>query len=83
MIFADFAEPIRYTEAEAKKLAQLAQIRLRADGGDRKAKAQISQLARQLKTLQRQAVRGNTRAARQAQVLEESGLLAPSQTFTL
>ena len=36
---------------------------------------------RQLSALQKQARRGNTRAARTARVLEESGLFNPSQNF--
>ena len=84
MIFAEADdEGFRYTEAEAAMIGRLAQVRARADGGNRKAKAQIAQVARQLATLTAQARRGNARAKRAAQVLRESGLLVTSQTFAM
>jgi hypothetical protein len=86
MIFADANDNegglIHYTEAEAAMIGRLALVRARADRGDRKAKAQIATLSRQLAALKRQAKR-NARAARAARVLEESGLLVSSQTFTM
>jgi hypothetical protein len=79
----DENEPFRYTEAEAAMVARLAEVKVAADNGNRKAKAQIAKVLRQLAALQKLAKRGNARAARQAQVLEESGILAPSQTFAM
>lgn len=76
-------EPFRYTEAEAAFIGRLALVKASADAGNRKAKAKIAAVLRQLAVLQKQAKRGNARAARQAQVLEESGILAPSQTFAM
>ena len=75
--------PFRYTEAEAAFIGRLALVKASADAGNRKAKAKIAAVLRQLAALQKQAKRGNARAARQAQVLEESGILAPSQTFAM
>lgn len=83
MQFADNDEPFRYTEAEAIMVSKLAEVKVLADAGNRKAKAKIAAVLRQLAVLQKQAKRGNARAARQAQVLEESGILAPSQTFAM
>jgi hypothetical protein len=88
MIFADSNDdegptPFRYTEAEAALVGRLADVRVRADGGDKRAKAQIAKLTRQLAALEAQARRGNVRAARAAQVLRESGLLVSSQTFAM
>jgi hypothetical protein len=77
------SDPIRYTELEAALVNRLAQVRVRADAGDRRAKAQIAQMVRQLAVLTKQAKRGNARAARMAQVLQESGLLVSSQTFAM
>jgi hypothetical protein len=78
-----FADPIRYTETEAAMIGRLAQVRALADAGNRRAKAQIAQVARQMAAFQKQAKRGNAKAARAAQVLEESGLLVSSQTFAM
>jgi hypothetical protein len=78
-----FADPIYYTEAEAAMIGRLAQVRARADAGDRRAKAQIAQVARRLAALTRQAKRGNAKAARAAQVLQESGLFVTSQSFQM
>jgi hypothetical protein len=78
-----FADPIRYTEAEAAMIGRLAQVRALADAGNKRAKAQIAQVARQLAAFAKQAKRGNVKAARAAQVLEESGLLVSSQTFAM
>jgi hypothetical protein len=88
MLFADSnddegVQPFRYTEAEAALVARLADVRVRADSGDRRAKAQITKLTRQLVTLEARARRGNVQAARAAQVLRESGLLVSSQTFAM
>lgn len=86
MIFAaatvDEESPFRYTEAEAAMVGRLALVRARADRGDRRAKAQIAGVARQLAGLKRRA-RHDVRAARAARVLEESGLFVSSQTFTM
>jgi septal ring factor EnvC (AmiA/AmiB activator) len=73
----------RYTEAEAAMLAALANTRVRADSGDRKAKKQIAKLSRQIVLLTRKSRRGDARAARQLRVLQESGLLEPSQVFAM
>lgn len=75
--------PFHYTEAEAAEIAKLAAIRIRADSGDRRAKAQIAKIAGKLNTLRRQARAGDARAARKARALEESGLLTTSQTFAM
>jgi len=77
------SDPIRYTEAEAAMIGRLAQVRALADAGNRRAKAQIAQVARQLVALVKQAKRGNARAARAAQVLQESGLFVSSQSFAM
>jgi hypothetical protein len=76
-------EPFRYTEAEAAMIARIAEVKVAADSGDRKAKKQIAKVLKQLAALQKRARRGDKRAARAAQVLEESGILAPSQTFAM
>ena len=76
-------EPFRYTEAEAAMIARLAEVKVAADGGNRRAKVQIAKVLKQLAALQKRARRGDKRAARAAQVLEESGILAPSQTFAM
>jgi hypothetical protein len=78
-----FSDPIRYTEPEAAMIGRLAQVRAAADAGNRRAKAQIAQLTRKLAALTAQAKRGNTRAARAAEVLRESGLLVSSQSFAM
>ena len=85
MILAESDEegPFRYTEAEAQTIAKLAETRVKADAGDRKAKAQIAALQRKVKALMGPARRGNARAARQLRVLQESGLLVSSQTFAM
>jgi hypothetical protein len=84
MLFAQpDEESFRYTEAEAAMVAKLAQVRVAADGGNRKAKMQIAKLARQLAVLRAQARHGSARAARAVRVWEESGLLEPSQTFAM
>lgn len=86
MIFAAATEeqgPFRYTEAEAVRVGYLAQVRVRADGGNRQAKAQIAGIARQLASLLKQARRGNAKAARAARVLQESGVLVTSQSFAM
>lgn len=75
--------PFHYTEAEAAEIAKLAEIRVKADGGDRRAKAQIAKLQGQLNVLKRRARTGDARAARKAKALEESGLLTTSQTFAM
>lgn len=80
---ADDDAGFRYTEAEAAMIAKLAQVRIAADEGNRKAKAQIAKVGRQLAALKKLAKKGSARAARAAQVLEESGLLNPSQTFAM
>lgn len=82
-MFSQSDEPFRYTEAEAAFIGRLAMVKAAADAGNRKAKAKIAAVLRQLAALKKQAKRGNARAARQAQVLEESGILAPSQTFAM
>jgi predicted transcriptional regulator len=64
-------------------VARLADVRVRADGGDRRAKAQIAKVAKQVATLAKRAQRGDARAARSLQVLQESGLLVSSQTFAM
>ena len=64
-------------------LASLAQIRVRADAGDKRAKKQVKKLTRQLAKLAKQAKRGNAAAARRYRVLNESGLFAPSQVFAM
>ena len=73
----------RYTEVEAAMLARLADVRVRADSGDKKAKKQIAKLSRQITLLMRKARRGDARAARQMRVLQESGILEPSQVFAM
>jgi ATP-dependent protease HslVU (ClpYQ) ATPase subunit len=83
LMLGDDEGPLRYTEAEAAMLAKLADVRVRADGGDKKAKAQIKKVEKQLTKLQKRARKGDVRAARAALVLEESGLLVPSQTFAM
>jgi hypothetical protein len=82
-LLADDDAGFRYTEAEAAMIAKLAEVRIAADGGNRKAKAQIAKVGRQLAALKKLARKGSARAARAAQVLEESGLLNPSQTFAM
>jgi hypothetical protein len=82
-LLADDDAGFRYTDAEAAMIAKLAQVRIAADGGNRKAKAQIAKVGRQLAALKKLARKGSARAARAAQVLEESGLLNPSQTFAM
>jgi hypothetical protein len=76
-------EPFRYTDAEMAMLAKLAEVRVRADAGDRKAKRQIAKVERQVRTLERQAKRGNAKAARKLRVLDESGVLRSSQVFAM
>jgi hypothetical protein len=87
MIFTDAGlsdlEPFRYTQAEMNMLAALAEVRVSADAGNRRAKKQMKKLERQKVALERRARRGDTKAARKVRVLEESGLFQPSQTFTL
>lgn len=75
--------PFRYTDAEMAMLARLALVKVDADAGDRKAKKQIAGVKRKLNTLRRQARRGNAKAARRVRVIEESGLLEPSQVFAM
>ena len=79
----DEGGPFRYTEAEAAEIAKLADIRVRADGGDRRAKVQIAKVQGQLAALKQRARRGDVKAARRARALEESGLLTWSQTFAM
>jgi hypothetical protein len=76
-------EPFRYTDAEMAMLAKLAEVRVRADAGDKKAKRQIASVERQVRTLERQAKRGNAKAARKLRVLDESGVLRSSQVFAM
>lgn len=83
MRFGQGEDTFRYTEAEAAMIAKLAAVKVAADNGNRKARKQIAKVLKQLAALRRRARRGDTRAARQAQVLEESGILAPSQTFAM
>lgn len=84
MLFADNEDgPIHYTEPEAAMIGRLAQVRARADAGNRQAKAQIAGVARRLAALTAQAKRGNAKAARAAAVLRESGLLVTSQSFSM
>jgi hypothetical protein len=73
----------QYTEAEMAMLAKLAEVRVRADAGDKKAKKQIASVERQARTLERQAKRGNAKAARKLRVLDESGVLRSSQVFAM
>ena len=82
-MFGDLPEPLRYTEKEAAMLARLAEVRVVADAGDRKAKRKMAQLRKQLATLHKRAKKGNAVAARAVLVIEESGLLEPSQTFEM
>lgn len=72
-----------YTQQEMELIAKLAVIRVRADSGDRKAKARMAALAREVKALEAAGRRGNAKAARKAEVLRESGLLVSSQTFAM
>lgn len=83
MLLSDDDAGFRYTGAEAAMIARLAEVKVAADSGNRRAKAQIAKVLRQLAALQKRAKRGDKRAARAAQVLEESGILAPSQTFAM
>lgn len=76
-------EPFRYTDAEMAMLAKLAEVRVRADTGDKKAKRQIANVERQVRTLERQAKRGNAKAARKLRVLDESGVLRSSRVFAM
>jgi hypothetical protein len=73
----------RLTEAEMAMLAAAANIRVRADGGDRKAKRQIATLTRKIAALGKRAKRGDARAQRAYMVWQSSGILQPSQTFTM
>ncbi len=83
MRLGDDDASFRYTEAEAAMIGKLAMIKVAADSGNRKAKAKVAAVLRQLAALKKAAKKGNARAARQVQVLEESGILAPSQTFAM
>jgi hypothetical protein len=87
MIFADAGtlsepEPLRYTEAEMRMLSAAAQVRVRADAGDKKAKKELKKLLRHVAALKKKAKRSPA-AARSYRVLTESGLLVPSQTFAM
>jgi hypothetical protein len=72
-----------YSQQEMLLIAKLATIRVRADSGDRKAKARMAALAREAARLEQLGRRGNAAAARKALVLRESGLLVSSQTFAM
>ena len=72
-----------YTDSEIALITKLVPVRLRADSGDRRARAKMSALERQVALLEKQGQRGNTAAARKALVLKESGLLVSSQTFKM
>ncbi len=74
---------LRLTDKEAQMVASWAMTRARADEGDKHAKAKMTALTRQMKTLAAQAKRGNAKAARTLLVLRESGLLERSQTLAL
>jgi hypothetical protein len=84
MLFdADTEGPFRFTEAEAKLVAALAQVRTRADAGDKRARAKIAKLERQVAALARRARKGDAKAARTVRMFTESGLLEPSQVFAM
>lgn len=72
-----------YNEQEIALITKLVPVRLRADSGDRRARAKMASLERQVALLEKKGQRGNAAAARKALVLRESGLLVSSQTFKM
>jgi len=74
---------LRLTELEMAMLADLAATSMRADHGDRIAKAKLAKVARSIVGLRKLAKRGDPVAKRSLLVLQESGVFRGTQTFSM
>ena len=72
-----------YSPQESAMLAEIASLRMKADGGDKSAKKQLALMARKVAKLKVRAHRGDKKAKRSLTVLRESGVFNEMQTFAL
>jgi len=68
---------------EMAMLADLAETRMRADAGDKKARRKMAEFAKKVRVLEKKARKGDAEARRTLLVLRESGALQPVQSITM
>ena len=72
-----------FTEAEKQMLASAADLRMKADAGDKNAKKRLVAFTKNVAKLKAKAAKGDAASKRTLLVLRESGLFNKTQTFSL
>jgi len=72
-----------FTDAEKQMLASAADLRIKADAGDKNAKKRLVAFTKNVAKLKAKAAKGDATSKRTLLVLRESGLFNKTQTFSL
>jgi hypothetical protein len=70
------------TAGEKDKLAKIAVLRMKAESGDRKAQNQWKLLSKRASALGKKARKGDPKAKRLVEVINQSGVLGPAQRIS-
>jgi hypothetical protein len=72
-----------YSPQEQAMLAQISELRMKTDSGDKTSKKKLVTIAKNVAKLKARARKGDEKAKRTLLVLRESGVFKPMQTFAL